>query len=142
MMMKLKSTTIPLLAAMALLWACSDEDIPNYSGPDYKLRGKVSVTNSSMVLIEIVEYTHFRGTMHESSRLGIRLFPEYTYFLHNLIDEGDQQMFEGGDLVRVQFKTVATEPGEQEYQNTVEILVNGSYTIHVKGGGEYSISPG
>jgi hypothetical protein len=132
------------LAVIATLTACSGEDSTNTIGPAPKIQGRVSVTNSSIYWIEIIDYVHSRGRDSVRVEMGSELYPGYTTYLRNAIDPARGQIFEGGDNVRVRFRALEPDPGnpgQPLFQNTVDLIVNGSQTIQIKDGGEYSISP-
>jgi hypothetical protein len=132
----------PILLLFSV-FACSNEN-PAPSGPVQRLRGKVAVSNGSNYIIQLVQYTHKRGDFQKTIQLGRNLNPGFSFYLRNALDSNGGDIFEGGDIVQVQFRTLENSPDEPDqplFQNTVELTVNGSQMIHVKDGGDYSISP-
>jgi hypothetical protein len=133
-----------MIALLASTLACSDEDIPNSSGPAQRVRGRIAVSNNSAVAIELTEYHHIRGDIDIMIALGVHLFPDNAIQLHNMIDDGGSLFFKGGDVVKVHFQALVGDPdapGEPLFQNTVDLIVNGSVVIQVKDGGDFGISP-
>ncbi len=139
-------TRIAILFSIVLLccvMACSDENQAP-SGPIQRLSGKVVVSNGSNYIIQLVQYTHRRGGRQATVQLERNLNPGFSFYLRNALDNNRGEIFEGGDIVQVRFRALESdpeEPGQPLFQNTVELTVNGSQMIHVKDGGDYSISP-
>jgi len=143
--MKVRFTAILAFLFLIGMVACSDNDNPAQSRPYQRLSGKVAISNGSNVPIVVVQYTQTRGDQQITIHLGSTLFPGYSVYLRNALDNNDSQIFAGGDRVQVEFRAAAPDPedpGHPLFQNTVELTVNGSQMIHVKDGGDYGISPG
>jgi hypothetical protein len=142
--MKIRITILLSLAIILGILGCSKDVDRSPTGPVTRLRGKVAVANNSNLIITLVQYTHIRQDRQATVRLVRNLNPGFNFYLRNALDNNDSQIFEGGDRVLVHFRALESDPddpGQPLFQNTVELIVNGSQMIHVKDGGDYGISP-
>lgn len=143
-MTKLRGIFALLVFAGLVFLNCSSENEPEPVAPPIMFQGKVSVENRSEIIIYLLDFTQTRGDRRQNINLGIRLSPDHTYFLHNILDQGGQ-LFPGGDKISIRFVAVAPDPNDPNrplFDNTVNLTVNGSSIIQVKSGGQYGISPG
>ncbi len=107
--------------------------------------GRISVQNNSLVSIMISGYSQVRGGQRNQIQLYVHLLPGQIFYLHNLIEPAQGQLFPGGDQVSMQYWADAPDPsnpGEPLFHNTVQLTVDGNLIIQVKSGGDYGISPG
>ena len=133
-----------MMLAFIPILACSKND-PAPSSPPIFYQGRVSLENSSGVTIRLVGFAQMRGQTRVERELDVHLFTGQMYYFLNLIDPNQGHIFAGGDQITVRY--VADEfdpddPSQPLFQNSVQLTVNGSLVILVKGGGEYGISPG
>ena len=143
-MNNMKRVSSIIFAVGLLFLACSSgEDIPNM--PSILLDGRISVFNHTGYPIRLFDFTHQRWSDEHQLVLNVRVYPNSTYRLRNLIDEGDTDIFPGGDHVWIKFVSDVSDPENPDrplFENTANLIVNGNNTISVKSGGEYSIGPG
>jgi len=131
-----------VLCAMLMI-ACSRPS-PGPTAPPVFYQGRVSIENNSGVSIRILGYTQVRGDRSAQAQLSVHIFSGQTFHFHNLIDEGGGLIFAGGDRVIVRYEADVADPDDPTqplFRNTVEVVVNGSFRIWVKSGGDFGISP-
>jgi hypothetical protein len=134
-----------LLISLLTLLACSHKGNNNPYEPVAPQKGKVNIINNSDVSIRLLSYKQARGSQQIEVPLSVHIFPGDNIFLRNKLDEGDTQIFPGGDIITIRYMADVADPhnpGEPLFQNTVDLTVNGSLDIQVKSGGDYGISPG
>ncbi len=107
--------------------------------------GRISVQNNSLVSIMISGYSQVRGNQRNQIQLYVHLLPGQNFYLHNIIDPGQSQLFPGGDQISMQYWADAPDPSNPSdplFHDTVQLTVDGNLIIQVKSGGDYGISPG
>jgi hypothetical protein len=135
-----------LIITLVLLLGCSHDKTDEPVGPPpTPSSGRVSLLNNSEVSVMIAGYTQLRGGESRQVNLYVHLFPGNTFYLHNLFEPEQGQLFPGGDKISLLYRADSPDPSNPSqplFQETVELIVNGDLTIQIKSGGEYGISPG
>jgi hypothetical protein len=138
--------TLAALMGLIVLVSCSHKSgNPISPAPPIPQEGRIALVNNSNVSIRIAGYSHIRGSQIQSVQLWVHIFPSQDFILHNLIDPGQNQLFQGGDIVSVYYSADAPDPSNPSqplFQETVQLTVDGNRLIQVKGDGKYAISPG
>lgn len=131
-----------ILAGLALCLGCSENDKPFH--PGYLREGKVSIFNQSGVRIRLLEYTQERGDQQVSVVLDRSLNSGFRYYLLNLLDGGNTDVFPGGDYITVRYRSEVSNPDDPLtplFDKTISHTVNGITVYYVKTGGRYTVSP-
>ncbi len=138
--------SIILLFGLILISGCSSNKTDDpVSPPPTPRNGRVSLINNSEVSIRLIGYTHVSGSESRQVQLYVHLLPGHIFYLHNLIDPDQGQLFPGGDRVTVLYMADEPDPSNPSnplFRETVELIIDGNLIIQVKSGGEYGISPG
>lgn len=130
------------LAGLIICLGCSGEDKPFH--PGYLREGKVSIFNQSGVRIRLLNYTQSRGDQEVGLVLNRSLNSGFRYYLLNLLDGGDTDIFPGGDYITVRYIAEVSNPDDPMtpiFDKTISHTVNGITVYYVKTGGRYTVSP-
>ncbi len=122
--------------------SCSSEKKVN--GPLIQYQGKISITNESYIRVYLVDYKQTRGEIQHSEHLNYLLFPGARFNLPNRLDPENGDIFPAGDNIDVRYVSAETMPGDPStplFDYTVSLSVNGNSVVHIKGGGDFGISP-
>ena len=133
---------IAALLVFALGFACSENNEP--FNPEYKRDGKVSIFNQSGVKIRLLEFTQIRGEEQAEEVLNRTINSGFRYYLKNILDGGDSDIFKGGDVVIVHFRADVHMPGDPSqplFENTITHSINGITEYYVKSGGRFTVQP-
>jgi len=139
-----KNLALILIGCIITISGCSKKEGPP-TAPPTMLKGRISILNNSGVTIWVQGYIQTRGDRQVNVPLGVHLFPDQNYFLHDMIDGDHGQIFPAGDRVAVTYISEARDPDNPNqplFRNTVDLTVNGTFIIQVKTGGEFGIYPG
>ncbi len=140
--MKLRCLAIPLIFLIPAVLGCSGDKSPT-SDPVY-YDGKISIRNQSGVRIRILELAQTRDGQEHSYLIGRSINTGFEYFLLNMLDGGDSEIFPGGDIVRVHYVAEAPDP-ENPSQPLFDIhlghTINGITVYYIKSGGRFSLHP-
>jgi hypothetical protein len=138
--------SIMVASGLIMFSGCSHKKTDEPVGPPpTPSSGRVSLFNNSEVSVMVAGYTQLRGSESRQVRLYVHLFPGNVFYLHNLIEPDEGQLFPGGDKLAIVYVADASDPSnpwQPLFQGTVELVVDGNLTVQIKSGGEYGISPG
>jgi hypothetical protein len=131
-----------VLAGLVLCLSCSDNDKPFH--PGVLREGKVSIYNQSGVRIRLLDFTQSRDGEEVSVVINRSLNSGFRYFLLNMLDGGDTDIFPGGDYITVRYRSEVANPDDPMtplFDQTIDHTVNGITVYYVKTGGRYTVSP-
>jgi hypothetical protein len=138
--------SIIIVIGLITLSGCSQDKSDEMVGPPPAPRnGRVSLVNNSEISIRVAGYAHIRGSDSRQVQLYVHLLPGQIYYLHNLFEPDQGQLFPGGDKISVLYiadEPDPSNPSQPLFRETVELVIDGNFVIQVKNGGEYGISPG
>ncbi len=135
-------TIFLVLMGLAICFGCSENNNPY--DPVYLREGKISLFNQSGVRIRLMEFTQKRGDEEVSAVLDRSLGIGFRYFFNNLLDEGESDMFPGGDMITVRYIADVPNPDDPTrplFDQTIGHTINGITVYYVKTGGRYTVQP-
>jgi hypothetical protein len=141
-MMFKRVTIFLILAGLVFCLGCTGNDKPFH--PGYLREGRVSIYNQSGVRIRLLDYTQARGDEEINVVLNRSLNSGFRYYLLNLLDGGDSDIFPGGDYITVRYRSEVANPDDPMtplFDKTIDHTVNGITVYYVKTGGRYTVSP-